>query len=104
MVAVAVGHRSYGDRSCHGVPRRVVGSARAVTGPTGVVCAREYMGPQLWVVVISAQRKPASSRAMATATMLRLVLRELSRRNRAQRRCCAVQDRAAVAGSTPSWP
>ena len=40
---------------------------------------------------------------MATATTLRLVLRAERRRNRAHRRCWALQDRAAVAGSTCSW-
>ena len=37
------GHRSNGDRSCHGVPRRVVRWARAVVLPTGV-SARELAG------------------------------------------------------------
>jgi len=75
----AVVHSGNGDRSCHGVPRRVVRLARAVVMPT-VGSAREYMR---WAfiyqspAVISAHRNPANSRAMATVTTLRLVLRAL---------------------------
>src|SRR5437879_3422152 len=55
------------------------------------------------VAVISAQRNPASSRAIAVATTVLTFLRAARRRNRALSRCWAAQDRATVCGGTPCW-
>jgi len=89
-------HRAPGDRSCSGgVPARrarghLLGRSRAVNGQGGQA-------------VISAHRNPASSRAMAAATMLLVCLRAASRRKRLDRRCCAAHARARIAGSRPCW-
>ena len=49
---------------------------------------------------ISAQRKPASSRAMAAATTERTFLCAASWRNRRDKRTCAAHERATVSGDT----
>ena len=53
---------------------------------------------------ISAQRNPASSRAMAAATTERTFLWAASWRNRRDRRISAAHERATVSGGTPCWP
>jgi len=53
-------------------------------------------------VTISAQRNPASSRAMAAATTERTFLWAASCRNRLDSRTCAAHERATVSGGTPS--
>ena len=53
--------------------------------------------------VISAQRKPASSRAMAVATTDLTFLRAANVAKRLDSRFWAVQERARVAGAVPSW-
>ncbi len=74
-------HRANGDRSCHGVPRRVVRCTRVVDQPTGMSTRELVMMGGKSVEVISAHRNPAtSSRAIATVTTLRLVLRAARRR------------------------
>jgi hypothetical protein len=50
---------------------------------------------------ISAQRNPASSRAMAAATTERTFLWAASWRKRRDRRSCAAQERATVSGGAP---
>ena len=52
---------------------------------------------------ISAQRNPASSRAMAAATTERTFLWAASWRNRRDRRTCAAHERATVSGATSTW-
>ena len=52
-------------------------------------------------VTISAQRNPASSRAMAAATTERTFLWAASARNLRERRTCAAHERATVSGGTP---
>ena len=80
-------------------PSRHAAGLRARTGlkPTVVVLAGLVIAGQL---VISAQQKPASSRAMAVTMTPVGLWWALIRRYRPHNRCCAVQDRAAVAGST----
>jgi hypothetical protein len=53
--------------------------------------------------VISAHKNPASSRAIAAATMLLMFLRAARTRNRAHRRCWAAHARAATCGGRPCW-
>ena len=60
------------------------------------------MGQAAVLLVISAQTKPASSRAIAVTTTARTFLRALMLRKREHSRCCAVQDRAIVAAGTPA--
>lgn len=60
-----------------------------------------WVGTGLGLVVISAQRNPASSRAMAVTTMLRLDLRASGLRKRRLRRSCAFQARAMTSGGRP---
>src|SRR3974377_572668 len=50
---------------------------------------------------ISAQRNPASSRAMAAGNTERTFLWVAICRNRLERRTCAAQERATVSGGTP---
>src|SRR5512134_2014945 len=78
--------------------RRITGCSLA-SSPDG--CS-ETNGVMYQVVVISAQTNPASSRAMAVTTMLRLVLRASRRRNLPHRRSCAVHALATTAGSSPT--
>jgi hypothetical protein len=67
----------------------------------GGLIRRERAGGPSDQAVISAQTNPASSRAMAVTTILRLVLRSSRRRNRPHRRSWAAQARAIVSGWTP---
>jgi hypothetical protein len=53
--------------------------------------------------VISAHKNPASSRAIAVATMLLTFLRAARTRKRAHRRCWAAHARAATCGGRPCW-
>src|SRR4051795_7061543 len=89
------------------VPRPARGLVRAGGTPIGrrgrgehdVVVQAEAAG----VLVISAQRNPASSRAMAVTTTPLTFLRAARARKRRQRRSWAVQDRARVSAVRPDW-
>ena len=101
LAAGPLGIVSTGIFPAAAVPRRVSGGLGHPCR-SGTLERKEPVGHRQ--AVISAHRNPADSRAMAIVTMgCGLFLRAARRRNRLQRRCWAVQDRAAVAGSTPSW-
>ncbi len=90
------GHSRHGDRCCCGgcpAHHGVLAAVQPGRGGDGRGSCQ--------VAVISAQTNPASSRAMAVTTILRLVLRASRRRNLPHRRSCAVQARATTAGSRP---
>lgn len=96
----SVGDSAGEDRfCCGGAPARRdgVGHRRADLAVTGI-----------WVMVqslavISAHRKPASSRATAVATTDLTFLRAARAAKRLERRVWAVQARAMVAGLAPWW-
>jgi hypothetical protein len=79
------------------VPRRVAGLG-SVTAPIDVTLADGFMCQ----AVISAQRKPASSRAIAVTTTVLMSLRATSRWNRPHSRRWAAQERAMVSAGRPS--
>src|SRR5512132_2457050 len=85
-------HRALGDRSCSGgVPAR----RGHFTSSADLEPANQSKGQ----AVISAHRNPASSRAMAAATMLLVCLRAARVRNRPDRRCWAAHARATTQGA-----
>jgi hypothetical protein len=93
------GHNTGEDRiCCGGAPARRGGLDQ--TRRRSRAGRREDHGGQT-SATISAQRNPASSRAMAAATTERTFLWAASCRNRRQRRTWAAHERATVSGGTP---
>jgi hypothetical protein len=93
------GHNAGEDRiCCGGAPARRGGFAQ--TRRRSRAGRREDHGAQT-SATISAQRNPASSRAMAAATTERTFLWAASCRNLLDNRTCAAHERATVSGGTP---
>ena len=71
--------------------------------PRRSCCDRDQASWVQSLAVISAQQKPASSRATAVATTDLTFLRAARAAKRLERRFWAFQERAMVAGLAPSW-
>src|SRR5262249_42996905 len=100
---VTVGGRRCEERHGDHLLRRR-GPTRLANGPGRALVPTNQERPERSCqVVISAQTKPASSRATAVATTVRRSLRAANRRNRPHRRTWAAHDRSGTWGARPSW-